>query len=179
MISAHAVCSEIDSTQESRNTFSHHLPLGQDEFRFVSDAGRQARKATISTAAAKIIFTTAIAKIIFTTKNNYNALVLGSNNRHTHTQPNTQPNTMIQHTQHCNYITHRTHRNTHKNTNTRSIISRSRSAGGSSRSAGGSSRFGSPPKIVAGKSGGKKRKSTTYCSCPEQLTVDRISKPKQ
>jgi hypothetical protein len=75
------------------NTFSHHLPLGQDEFRFVSDAGRQARKATISTAAAKIIFTTAIAKIIFTTKNNYNALMLGSNNRHTHTHNRTHNRT--------------------------------------------------------------------------------------
>ena len=61
MISAHcnAVCSEIDTTQESRerDTISQHLPVGQDEFRFV--AGRQAMKATISTA--KIIFTTAIA----------------------------------------------------------------------------------------------------------------------
>ena len=61
MISAHAVCSEIDTTQESRerDTISQHLPVGQDEFRFVSNAGRQAMKATISTA--KIIFTTAIA----------------------------------------------------------------------------------------------------------------------
>ena len=75
MISTHAVCSEIDSTQESRerDTISHHLPVGQDEFRFVvSDAGRQATKATISTA--KIVFTTAIAK------NDYNALVLESYN---------------------------------------------------------------------------------------------------
>jgi uncharacterized membrane protein len=115
MISAHAVCSEIDSTQETesrreRDTFSHHLPLGQDEFRFVSDAGRQARKATISTAAAKIIFTTAIAKIIFTTKNNYNALGVGikqqthtvdTHNR-THNRTHT---THVLHTQHCKLIT--------------------------------------------------------------------------
>jgi hypothetical protein len=92
------------------NTFSHHLPLGQDEFRFVSDAGRQARKATISTAAAKIIFTTAIAKIIFTTKNNYNALGVGikqqthtvdTHNR-THNRTHT---THVLHTQHCKLIT--------------------------------------------------------------------------
>jgi len=92
------------------NTFSHHLPLGQDEFRFVSDAGRQARKATISTAAAKIIFTTAIAKIIFTTKNNYNALVLGSNNRHTHTTEHTTEHIQHTHNTVITLITHRTHR---------------------------------------------------------------------
>ena len=81
MISTHAVCSEIDSTQESRerDTISHHLPVGQDEFRFVSDAGRQATKATISTAK------------IISIANNYNLECAGVGI--THTQPNTQPNT--------------------------------------------------------------------------------------